>query len=219
MAAIGEFVDGDIAELKVFVMTTTGQLGVNILHFQIGTPTGGFNQAHMAAWGSTQFGPGYKLIIPSVATFWGCSCKNVSQSPIPTASTDNSTKGPGTDGAILLPTQTSGLISLRTPYAGRKYRGRMYIPFPSMTDNTAPDVPSASYVSAIQALGNVLAAPITITGVPYQATAKCGIFHRPPKGQPVTPSSITVITKAIAASIWATQRRRGEFGRKNVAPF
>jgi hypothetical protein len=219
MAAPGVFTEGDIAEVKQFCLANNNQLGVNILHMTVHTPVAGFAQANLAkAWGGL-VSAGLRLMMPNTAQYYGTGVKNLSQVPNPAPSFSTQGQGPGLDGAVLLPTQTCGLITLRTPYAGRAYRGRVYVAFPSAIENVSLDVPSAAYIAAITGFATTLAEDQILTDGLTSATVRVGIFHRPPKGQTPTPSSITTVTSGTAAHIWATQRRRGEYGRKNLPPF
>src|SRR3546814_8120191 len=51
-------------------------------------------------------------------------------------------------GGDLLPGQVCGMVTKLTAAAGRRFRGRVYVPFPLETDNDGI-VPSAAYVARI----------------------------------------------------------------------
>lgn len=124
--------------------------------------------------------------------------------------------GMGTGGAIALPRQTSGLTHWGTVFAGRQYRGRSYWPFPSVSHDVGDGTPTAAYVTLVDTLGTGFLALSSISGV-GTATVQLVMMHRKPKvGDTPLP---TIIRVATAENKWATQRRRGSYGRPNVSPI
>lgn len=129
--------------------------------------------------------------------------------------------GSGTGGADALPKQTAGLVGWKTPRGGRAYRGRMYLPFPSVSHDTGDGVPTAAYVTAASTLtDNWLTDNFFGTGGD-SVTLRPIIKHGPTKGDPPVPpvSPWTLITVGVTNNKWATQRRRGAYGRVNNSPI
>jgi len=122
--------------------------------------------------------------------------------------------GPGTDSQYALPTQTSGLISWQTAKAGRAYRGRTYLPFPSIVEDAAGEVPTTSYITKGQTLAAALLGLTSIVVGSRSATVQLSLLHR--KG--LLKNTVTPITAFTMGGRWATTRRRGAFGRPNLAP-
>jgi hypothetical protein len=124
--------------------------------------------------------------------------------------------GPGTGGTVAQPRQVAGITRWGTPFAGRQFRGRTYWPFPATTSDTGDGIPTPLYVSQITAISNFLLAYANVTGA---GTATCDLVlvHRMPKSG-IIPNP-TVMSAATVENKWATQRRRGSFGRPNVSPI
>ncbi|MCJ7620358.1 MAG: hypothetical protein MUP64_09100, partial [Anaerolineae bacterium] len=106
--------------------------------------------------------------------------------------------------------------SKRVITPGRRKGGRMYIPFPGEGDNDATSLPSAAYVArlATHATGvlNTLTVGVTFTAIPVvQAITYVG-------GVLILGATRT-ITEVRSSDRWATQRRRGSYGRKNISPL
>jgi hypothetical protein len=107
-----------------------------------------------------------------------------------------------------LPTQVSGIISLRGDIASRHGRGRVYVPFPAVTDHDATLRPTAVYLGHLNALAAGMFSTVTFTSGVNTATVQIGIFDR-------RAGTLTTISSVHAKQVWATQRRRGDYGRKN----
>lgn len=124
---------------------------------------------------------------------------------------------PGTGGAIALPRQTAGLTHWRTPFAGRQFRGRSYWPFPSAAADTGDGVPTGAYVTLVSTIQNAFLNFSSVSAGGRTATVQLVMVHRPPKaGLTPPPTPINVVS---TGPKWATQRRRGSFGRANVSPI
>jgi len=130
--------------------------------------------------------------------------------PRPVSTTGN--QGAGLAGAGLLPGQTSGLISLLTATMGKIGQGRIYVPFPCPADGAADGTPTAGYVTRLADLGVFLSHDLTVIAGGQTATFKPCLY----RGGTDTPK---FIDQAINNDAWATQRRRGSYGRLNKAPF
>jgi hypothetical protein len=130
---------------------------------------------------------------------------------------NNSNAGPGTAGTPGLPRQVAGLIGFATAMPGPANRGRLYVPFPAAVDNVSPGQPSAAYLTLIVNIANFMN-----TGLAFSVGGRTGtlvriIQHKKNKAgdlplpTPVTGSSVSIK--------WATQRKRGSFGRANISPI
>lgn len=118
----------------------------------------------------------------------------------------------GTAGATALPKQTSGLISWYTAFARQAYRGRNYIPFPATADDASDGTPSAGYVTRLAALATALKGLTAIAAGGRTATIALSIYHR-------ASNLSDQITASVSRGVWATQKRRGAYGRFNRAPI
>jgi len=119
----------------------------------------------------------------------------------------------GTAVADALPTQDRMLISLRTAYSGRIYRGRVYgwTVAQTMIDNDS--LPSTTCITAWnQAFANIINTA-TYGGSTW---VPCIWHYRKPPLVQVDPTPVTGYT---VKKVFATQRRSGSLGRVNAAPW
>lgn len=174
-----------------------------------GTPT----FTLVAAYLDNLFAPLIKPIIVNSATYLGTRVRRVFPNTLDTWSAVAAHAGVGTAGAVGLPAQSCGLGEFYSAKIGKPNQGRIYLPFPSASSNTGAGVPSAGYITDALAYvtefsntqnagtgGNVA----TLVSVLWKASA---------------PTFTTQIITVNLATSWATQRRRGGFGRFNRPPF
>jgi hypothetical protein len=159
----------------------------------------------------------YVALIYNQAAYRGTRCRIYYRPPAVTNFSWQSSithAGTGTAGAIALPTQTAGLISMKSAIFGRHGEGRQYLPFPAAADNILEGVPRAGYIAAATSLGTMLTSQQLITaGGGGQLAFDPIVFPR------ATPASWTVLNSFNVPGAWATQKRRGAFGRFNRPPF
>jgi hypothetical protein len=84
------------------------------------------------------------------------------------------------------------------------------VPFPNAAENDADLTPIAGYVARLNSLAAVLISFQTTAGV-NNCTLVPILWNR-------TLSEATDITNGVGKKLWATQRRRGDFGRINTFP-
>jgi hypothetical protein len=202
----------DIIRVRI-ASYTPSQVGINTAHFVVVMKAGvGATTQQVAETLDVALEARYKAVLSVGARYRGVSVQRVHPGgvTVPSATSDND--GPGAVAGDMLATQVSGIVSSRTDLAGPRYRGRVYIPFPGETDNQATGVPSAAYVTAIEDLAEELFTPFTAGAGGNTVTLDPVVFHR-------DTNSGTAITSFIARTVWATQRRRGAYGRMNLPPF
>lgn len=128
--------------------------------------------------------------------------------------------GPGTAGADALPRQTCGMFTKVSAVPGPAGRGRVYVPFPAVADNGAGPIPNAGYMTRLGVMAGVLKAPLGVSVGPVTATMTPVIVRYPrPSATPPVVFRTIPWADATARQKWATQRRRGSYGRPNVLPF
>jgi len=201
----------DIVQVRIYC-TMGNQTAVNVRHYAVTAKAGvGATPLEFAAQISAAVAGPYKGLMSSLADFHGVDAQVVW--PIPgLAEGTIANAGPGTITGDPLPFQTCGLIALRTATPTRHGRGRVYIPFPAETDNSNTGVPSAGYVTALDLIGTQLFLPRTPGTGGNTNTLTPVIYNR------VAHTALGV-TQWISRLYWATQRRRGNFGRPNAPPF
>jgi hypothetical protein len=159
----------------------------------------------------------YKAAIFNAARFNGTRVRILYRPPaFPNFSWQvfNGAAGLGTAGVIALPEQVSGLITLLTDTIGRHGEGRQYVPFPSATNNSGDGIPDAGYEVVLNALANTLVSPLNVIG----GTGGNLLFN-----PVIFPRAAIALYRVLTASrvvpAWATQKRRGSYGRFNTPPF
>ena len=121
----------------------------------------------------------------------------------------------GNGGAIALPKQATALCRFKADVLGKSGENRIYIPFPPAFGNETTGELTVGYIGLLIDLATFLSQPQvcnSTTGAAGQIiptlNVKHGVFAAP---QP--------IASGIAGRAWATQRRRGDYGRTNKSPF
>jgi hypothetical protein len=126
----------------------------------------------------------------------------------------NSYSGPGTGGANALPLAVCGLGHLRSGGIGRSGRGRAYLPFPSTAFATpATSEPTAAYITAATTLLENLATIEEFGSGGNVADVDLIVFNRNAAFAGGNPGP--AVTTWNVSPLWATQHRRGDFGRTN----
>jgi len=204
-------ISGDIIKSRAAAFQA-GQLGLNTIYWEVSGVSGsGATLLEIAEALSGVWHTHYKSLMGTTATFLGVGVSNITP-PATIEYAYTGDDGAGTATGEPLPTQTAGLISLKTPFAGPRNRGRIYIPFPTEGLNGSPSEPNGTALIAMVSLAAEIFPGHAILGASGACTIAPVIFHRDSLGY-------TFLDQAIPRDKWATQRRRGSFGRPNVAPF
>lgn len=212
---------GEVVQARIWCVDSE-QASVNTLWYVVaaagGTPA---TDQDVADNLNVTFAPLMKGLLNNLAAYHGVQV-NIHNGTAPfrqiTAPVfNNSLVGNGTRGAIALPRQTCGLLSFQTPFPGQAFRGRFYIPFPADADNQGGGAPGATYITNATALAGQVGVGQSIVASTRTATLARVLLHGPGKDG-VTPPP-TIISGTSVSGKWATQRRRGTFGRANSSPI
>lgn len=197
MAALS---DGDLLEFLV-VSRCNGQNGLMVRHALVqNSITGGVTDYEAVAALSAAFATKMKACMSQDAEYQGISMKRLSPNPTdPVTSTVSA--GAGASAFAVLPLQSSGLIALKSGFAGRSKRGRTYVPFPSEGFNDANGVPNASYGTVLSDVAGIFTTPTLVAGSTGSASL-LHVVHSKKLGLNYP------VAQAGARSYWATQRRR-----------
>jgi len=202
----------DVYQVRSVCYTTT-QVAVNVRHYRVTAEAPPVpSAAIIAGQNGAAFAAAYTPVLVVLARFRGIGVQKVAPAPPLLEGTDILNDAPGTFPGEGLPKQVAGLITFRTPFAGRAFRGRLYAPFPSEDANTAVAVPSAPYLALLDALRLHYMASINAIAGGGNITMTPCIFHR-------STATFTDINSSLIRTVWATQRRRSDFGRPNTLPF
>lgn len=190
------------------------QVAINTLHYQVTSVAGGAPNATDALFNTAldnALQAAYKAWMNNNVQYRGVITQKIRPTILaPVFTTANA--GPGVGGANSTPDQVSGLITLRTAFAGRKFRGRIYPPFPPTAFVSATGGMTAGGVTAIGNIASSIPTAIaTVNGAVTTITTLI-VYHR------ATFTGDPVQTKA-GVTGWATQRRRGMEGRTNLSPI
>ena len=202
---------GDVIKLRAVCWRAGPHLGVNVTHWISVTETlaGVTVKEFVDAMALVLPGP-YKNCLSANANYRGIGAQKI----LPTLGAEHvnvTGAGVGTDSGDVLQTQ-SGLIKKLTAFGGRKYRGRMYVPFPSESRNSAAGNPDSTYTTNLAVLAGAYDLFQTIVGAGGTATLAQCIYHR-------ATNTVTVMDNQIAELQWGTQRRRQERGKILPLPF
>lgn len=208
---------GMLLQLRAYTLKAN-QVGVTTFHHQVVSASGPIatDADFLLAWG-TIYSSEFIAIMSAEADYIGSSIQVLAPGPLGLLRTDNIGHGPGTGGTDSLPSQTSGLITWGTNLGGRAYKGRIYMPFPMTTANNAGGFPVPGYLVGLDAIGNeyVNHTAWSLSGG-SQLIAPVLVHRKNKAGVTPVPSLITSWT---SHPFWATQRKRGAFGRPNTIPF
>lgn len=206
---------GDVFKVT-FVNSCDGQLGLNVKQFQvISAAVPSADLQGLLNGISEEVAIKYTNLLPNVANYRGCMGVPVPNLLGVAATISTTEAGPGTVAAAPLPLQVTGMVTLRTGLAGRANRGRIYVPFPTIDtyDADADPSPLPAYVALLNTLGSFFVGPNTITS-PENPAEEWEIEWGLGVG-----GAFRAFTSKVARAKYATQRRRGNYGRYNEMPF
>lgn len=202
---------GDILKVVQY-MGSEEQMGLNVRHYRVSAEvTGGASLTEIANALKAIFAPLYQVCLSSSAFHRTVGVQVIRPLPIGNEAFAGAFNDVGLRTGDPLPKQVSGLISLRTALAGRRNRGRVYVPFPAETSNNSSSEPDAVYIEGLGGIGTAHVAPRTVVGATGTTTIVPVIFRR------VAGTTQDVVSFRVRL-FWATQRRRGDFGKPNVLP-
>jgi len=210
---LGEKIDtiGQVVELRIFC-SEQEQLSVNVRHFQVIARAGvGVTQSIVAAYYAAILPALMKALLPATARYRGLSVRRLFPGALPTECFDDTGNGVGDVAGEALPKQVAGLLSFYSVTAGRSGRGRLYAPFPAEEDNDSTMQPTAGYVVRLSELGDALTGVDEPGGAGNTVQLQSVLYAR---DSHITTTFLTWK----ARDRWATQRRRGDYGRTNSFP-
>lgn len=209
-----------------FYCIVAPQVSINSIGYICTNSTGaGITDVELVAQLSPLYGAKMRLLMPPEATYSGCGVQRVDPPQQSISTYGNIGTGVGSLGDTMGVKQVAGLIRKNTNLAGRGGHGRWYMPFIPSAQSVGTGQPSAGYLAALASLSVVMQNGFTITGLGGTATispclirfARAAKVGPPPK--PAVAFRYTPITTCKEQPYFATQRRRGDYGRPNVLPF
>lgn len=189
------------------------QVGYLSLHAHCVSITGaGVSDGFLAQTVDAAWSPKIIPWLPTTGNYIGTRVARVTPTKgNPVVSITSAAAGTGSGGPA--PSQLAGLITLNSALVGRRGRGRAYIPFPalSMISVTTGGV-SAAGITLLAALATYLQSTFTAT-----SGGDANSFNFAVRSSKFGVAG-DVVT-AVSHSMFATQRRRGAYGKINARPF
>jgi hypothetical protein len=203
----------DKYELKTYCVSGD-QVAINVRNWRIiREDTGGALPQEIIDTYSLNVSILHKNWMPAAARFIGCSLTlaNVIPPTVPPY-TSHLGVGDGNRSGDLLPKQVAGLIHLHGTLAGRHGRGRMYIGFGTEVWNGPGGTVIGAALTVLDALRLFYAQAHDFVGA-------TGTTRLEPCLRDRATNAYTLILDSIVDDRWATQKRRGDFGRTNPIPL
>ncbi len=192
-----------------FFCRADDQLGVNVRYFKVTSIVGGVpTESVIAADIDAIFAPMYKALLSANAEYRGVQIQMIAPGPSRVPVFINTSVGAGLVAGAVMARQASGIATFTTALAGRANRGRIYVPFPSVASDTVTGHPNAAYLTALDALSLEMTLSRFYGPVGSVISADWVIKHT--GGFTTQP-----ITGRRSNPKWATQRRRGDYGKPN----
>lgn len=179
-----------------------GVQAINVRHYRVSAVTApGATTAEIAANLSANVGAAMKAVMEDTATYQGARVREIRPVRLdPDTSTVGN--GPGGIASELLPPQVCGHLTLRTGFAGRGKRGRIYVPFQPESANTDEGRPSAAHQILLALYGTFhLTTRNVVSGGGGSTTIIPVLYKR-------SNFTTTDLTTVLARVYWSTQRRR-----------
>jgi len=206
---------GDKIETRAITLAQN-QLGINVCHWNVEAIAGIDTLEAFTEFMEALLAPLYKPLMSAEAEWRGLGARVIDETPPGIEVFANAEVGPGTDAGELLPTQVCGILTKKTLLAGRKFRGRVYLPFPAETVNDSDGNPTAGYLINANLLGDELEGTVQLNDG-AAGTIDVGAVLR--SGDGAGGFIYTSIDQCFARPRWATQRKRGAYGQKNTSPI
>jgi len=187
------------------------QAGLNVRHWKVTDVTGSISGTDIADKLDSELAAEICACMSNIAYYGGIRARRVWPT-LSVVETNGDGTNVGTSEAIPLPSQVCGLATLYSDTPGRAGRGRLYVPFPSIDHNAGEAAaPNATYFAALGAYSASFTVGYTVTNGGNSCVIEPVIWTR-------GTSNARRITSRIPRAQWATQRKRGAYGRTN-APF
>jgi len=202
---------GDVIQITTWCQADD-QAGLNVFHYRVTAVSSvGSNSTSNLAAGLQSAGlpAAMKAALSSKAYYKGMLVRRL-YTDLSVDIGDATGGGQGTVSGDMLPRQICGFIRKQSDVPGRRLSGRFYMPFPGEGSNDPDSIPTETYQGLLQDIATILVSTRTWgTG----GSAEPVIWDRN------TPANTRTYSTTRVAARWATQRRRGSFGKTNISPF
>lgn len=204
---------GDIIQMRVITKDETGGECFNIFNFGIGAPlVGVITDLEVAQNLDALIAPLYKALMAPTSAYDGIECSIVNRSPKPVSDKTTANAGVGLSGSKNLPSQVAGILSWGTAFSGKAFRGRTYIPNLADGWKLSTGIPSVVFQTAMTALGNAIITMFNVVVGGASVPTHFILFHRSVLG-------FNLMLTLNVPLKFATQRRRGNYGKNRIPPI
>lgn len=201
----------DVCNVRAYTFLDA-QLGINNWYFRISATAGTPDVQTVAEGYEAHIAAALKACIATPAIFLGVSARVLGGPGWPTWYS-KLLQGAGSGGADPVPKQCAGIFSKITAYGGRKGRGRAYVPFPTESQCEPNGNPTAAYIALINTYAGLHVGNQVLTAGANSVTGNFCLYSNAP-GVPEVRPIINITTR----DRFATQMRRGDYGRLNAIP-
>lgn len=205
---------GDVYETRV-ITSCQGQIGINVRQYLVDDIVlpGDAEPVDLAESISVNIQSTYRALMTAQALFHGVSVQRIHPAPVQAVYYSDNLGIAGTVTGDALPTQIAGLLQLRAPMPGRTGYLRSFHPFPAEADSDVDGLPTAGYITRLNAMGDLYLSLTTPAAAGRAGFTLKGCRMSFLTGLPVT------LNFRKAMSGWSNQRRRSFYGKKNDLPF
>ena len=205
--------DQDVIKVTFVVQGLDGQVALPSIYYLGGLVVGsGGTIAQLLTQVDALVGLDMLVLMANAASYRGVLGQRIFPLPITARETETFSAGPGTGGATIAPMQAAPIIGWETPLAGPAQRGRFYMPFmPGDKVNTTTGELAPLYHGALQGFANALVGVATVGGGGNVTAVNQVIWHRETQ-------TTDIIAAGVARFRIGTQKKRGNFGKQNLAP-
>lgn len=204
---------GDVNRVTIACIQPDSQTQMVNICYRCSVAGGGDSRVTMANTCLAKFTANYLAQMAPASILYGWKVSSVNKAPAVQPVWNNLTPANGTGANPPAPTQARPLLRFSTAFAGRKYRGRIFLFTPGVAACANTGYPTAALIAAVQALGAALVTNIVAGGSTWVPV----IAHRI-KGLPAS-TTVTDITGYSSPGLFGTQRRSGNTGRLNPVPW
>jgi hypothetical protein len=203
----------DICKVTFDIVGLNGQTALPSVYYRVTNIAGAPSDQDLANSLDLLITPNLLPVLNALATYRNVIVQKIAPLPIFMRVFSAASTGPGTGGPVPCPQQVSPLISWVTGVPGRAGEGRFYSPFPPTSGiNTLTGQVNPIFRASLAALGASLVTFTNFGVVPNTGNVQMVLFHR-------ATLTGTPITNLVARTKWATQKRRGDYGRVNAPPI
>jgi len=202
---------GDLIEASM-VCKVSDQYTFNVLHYVVSSVSApSVSDVAIAADVEGLFAPLYKAMLADTAEWYGLKLQVIKPTRYDFIVSD-ALKGVGDLAGEQLPPQIAGLVSLKTGFASKSKRGRIYLPASSEAENDATGRPTGAYIGQAEDIASAYVAGMVVSTGGGSASLNPVIYSR-------KLAAVFAITDSDVHDSWATIRTRSNIGRLDAPPF